>query len=114
VQPFDTVPEFGVAQMDALKSTVGVIERIAKTYRSTILIIPSRALWIGAETKQALKMHLDFVAALKRLKIPVVDVRPLMEATGMPMNYHFDHDGHWNAKGHSIAAQALARHILSR
>jgi hypothetical protein len=36
---------------------------------------------------------------------------PLLEREGNPMAYHFAYDGHWNAEGHRIAADALAQYL---
>jgi hypothetical protein len=38
----------------------------------------------------------------------VVDPRPVFEAGGQPLQYHFANDGHWNVRGHRVAAQLLA------
>jgi hypothetical protein len=39
----------------------------------------------------------------------MLDLRPLLEAGGAPLAYHFNNDGHWNARGHALAAEAIAK-----
>jgi hypothetical protein len=43
----------------------------------------------------------------------VVDIRNQMEIGGNPLSYHFANDGHWNAVGHRLAAEALTE-VLKR
>jgi hypothetical protein len=39
--------------------------------------------------------------------LAVADPRAAFEATGTPLAMHFAKDGHWNARGHAIAARVL-------
>jgi hypothetical protein len=91
---------------DRLKKLIGPFDPI-------ILIIPSRALWIGTEAsrKTADKIHKAFIKELERRKINYVDPRSLIEKNKMPLQYHFKYDGHWTRDAHQIAAQALATAI---
>ena len=81
--------------------------------RVVVLIIPSRALWIGNSRDVEAKVHDMFVSEVKKGNIDIIDMRPAFESTGDPMRYHFATDGHWNAAGHELAGRLLAEHILA-
>jgi len=72
-----------------------------------LLLIPSRSLWLGDNQEVEAKMHARFATLLREHGFTVVDLRPVFEASGNPMQYHFQHDGHWNAAGHQKAAAEL-------
>ena len=76
-----------------------------------LLLLPSRALWLGENRDIEVEMHDSFAALLKSEGLAVVDLRPVFEASGNPMQYHFQHDGHWNINGHEKAAQKLFQFI---
>jgi hypothetical protein len=100
-----------IASDAVISSSVQTLKELADSRRSTILIIPSRGLWIDATSKAAQKTHTKTVAAMERAGLRVIDLRPLFEAHGDPLQYHFEHDGHWNSRGHKLAADALATHF---
>ena len=75
------------------------------------VLIPSRALWVGAGRDREDRLHRRFLAALQARGIDVLDLRPLLEAGGRPLSFHFANDGHWNAEGHRLAAEAIARRL---
>ena len=95
----------------AIRSTVDRLAALAREYRLSVMIIPSRGLWVGADRDSVSRIHERFKAALERRGLTVVDLRPRMEAGGKPMGYHFRNDGHWIPKGHALAAEALAAHL---
>jgi hypothetical protein len=95
---------------DAIDSSANRLTEIAARFKSsTILIIPSRSLWVGDNRAVADRMHRAFVAALLSRGLSVVDVRQAFESGGDPLSLHFRNDGHWNPKGHRYAAEALAK-----
>jgi hypothetical protein len=104
----------GVPGDSAIRSTAGRILALSKKLNLTVLIIPSRGLWVGGNRKNAVEAHEKFVSELRRLGLDPVDVRPVMEATGNPMRFHFQNDGHWRPRGHALAASALADKMKSR
>ena len=105
----------GIAQSDfseaAIDSSARKVADLARNQRLLVVIIPSRALWIGDNRAVEDRIHKGFLAALGRLGIDFVDLRPLLEAGGQPLSYHFANDGHWNARGHRLAAEAIAKRL---
>jgi hypothetical protein len=100
---------------DLINQSVDKIVLLSKRYNLLVCIIPSRALWVGSERTrlEQLKIHTSFINALRRNKISVADLRETFEKLpGMPLDYHFKYDGHWNAKGHRIAAQIIYENIM--
>jgi hypothetical protein len=98
----------------AIQYSVNLLSQMATGHRRVIaLIIPSRALWAGNNRQVESKVHDLFVSEVREKNIEVLDMRPIFEATGNPLQFHFKHDGHWSEKGHRVAAQYLAQLILS-
>jgi hypothetical protein len=52
-------------------------------------------------------MHREFVGALADRGLTVIDMKRTLDAHGNPLSSHFKKDGHWNKKGHILAAEAL-------
>lgn len=104
----------GVPGDRAVRSTADRIVALSEAYNLTVMIIPSRGLWVGNKQKETAAAHRRFSEALIRRGLDIVDMRPVMEATGDPMQFHFRNDGHWVPKGHVLAARELARRISRR
>jgi hypothetical protein len=83
------------------------LAQIAREFEIIALIIPSRALWQGDNQDAESTTHTVFVAELAKRDIRTLDLRPVFERGGHPLDYHFQHDSHWNDEGHRIAAEAL-------
>ncbi len=96
---------------DALASSVEKLAQIAGEFDAVVLIIPSRGLWQGAYRETESRIHDRFVTLLGAKGIPALDLRPVFERSGNPLQYHFPNDGHWNAEGHRIAADNLADYL---
>ena len=92
----------------ALESSAARLSRLAMRSRTTILLIPSRLLWVAENQDAERRVHDRFKALLEEKGLSVVDLRPIFEAGGNPMQYNFKLDGHWNESGHAKAAEALA------
>ena len=108
------VPNFdgmGLNTYDArmIDASADQLQALSKRYPTLVVLIPSRALWIGNNRAEEDRVHTALVAALASRGIAVLDLRPLMEAGGTPLGYHFANDGHWNARGHALAAEAIAK-----
>jgi hypothetical protein len=74
---------------------------------SLVLLIPSRGLWQGGNVENEQRVHGEFAATLAGLGLDVVDMKPILEKGGAPLDYHFKNDGHWNVAGHDLAARAI-------
>ena len=98
----------------AIDSTARRVARLARRFRTTIVIAPMRGLWIGANTENERRIHERFIDRLGALGLDIIDMRPLQERGGEPMKYHFTNDGHWNPSGHALAAEALAARLSGR
>jgi hypothetical protein len=98
----------------AILYSVDLLSKLTASHPSAlVLIIPSRALWIGNARDVEAKVHDLFVGELKKRNIEFLDMRPVFESKGDPMRYHFSTDGHWNKDGHQLAGELLAQRILS-
>ena len=96
-----------------LAMSVERLRHLDERYDATVLVIPSRGVWVGGNEETETRVHDRFVASLLEAKMEVVDLRPIFEATGDPMQFHFANDGHWNAKGHAVAAAALHERLTA-
>ena len=94
-----------------IDSSANRLRDIAERYRALVVLIPSRALWVGNARAIEDRVHTAFVVALQRRGIDVLDLQPVLEAQGDPLSYHFANDGHWNARGHALAAHAISQHL---
>lgn len=79
-----------------------------------LLVIPARTLWLGSRQAEERASHISFVEALNASGFQVIDLLPVFEKNGEPLALHFVNDGHWNAAGHRVAAEALAAVIERR
>jgi hypothetical protein len=109
-----------VAESDAseaaVKSSAVRLRRLVAGRRAIILIVPSRGLWVGSDAHRWLVggTHDAFVRALRQAGLKVVDMRPIFEQQANPLSLHFANDGHWNAAGHRIAGEMLARTMAGK
>lgn len=87
------------------------LEKIAEQYRMTVVLIPSRALWMGDDRSVEERVNTAFTVALQRRGIDVLDLQPVLEAQGSPLSYYFANDGHWTAGGHALVAHAISQHL---
>lgn len=94
-----------------IEASANRLQAIAERYRTLVVLIPSRALWVGNSRAVEDRVHTAFMVALQRRGIDVLDLQPLLEAQGAPLSYHFANDGHWNARGHALAARAISQHL---
>lgn len=87
------------------------LKTICQIPRVTLVMIPSRGLWLGDNQDVERKTHKTFVAILEEEGFQVIDLLLFFEEGGEPLQYHFASDGHWNPKGHYKAAEVIAAQI---
>jgi len=97
-----------------LKGSRDELVKLVAGREAVILIIPSRNLWHGDYILTEQRVHETFVRMLREAGLNVLDVRPMMEASGDPLSCYFKTDPHWNARGHAIAARELFKAINAR
>ena len=103
---------WGAPPENAVSDSIRALVQIAKNYNLTLMLIPSRGLWQGDKVNELSAYHEQVRKDLISAGLQVVDLRPVMEKTGAPLNFHFRNDGHWNPAGHAIAAETLSRYLV--
>ena len=108
------IPKFEFSQ-EVIKASANRLKKLIGSFDSIILIIPSRALWTGVKERRAIanQIHRAFIKELNNQKINYVDIRSLMEKNEKPLKYHFKYDGHWNKRGHLLAAEIIGNFLIS-
>jgi hypothetical protein len=107
---FNSTP---VVHNNTIETATNELARVVQDRKCVILIVPSRALWLGndANRKRALSIHNAFLENLSQRHLNYVDMRPYFEELGDPLKYNFRYDVHWNAAGHLLAGKKLAEYI---
>ncbi len=93
---------------EEIAATADRLAALAKGFETTVLIVPSRGLWLERSAADSDRVHRGMVAALAARGLEVVDLRAAFEVTGEPLALHFAKDGHWNERGHRVASECLA------
>lgn len=108
----------GVRQFEfseqVIESSARRLQEIARRFKTTVIVLPSRALWSGSRQAIEKKRHGAFVSRIRDLGLDVVDLRTAFEEGGDPLSYHFANDPHWTPRGHIRAAEALAAHLKAK
>jgi hypothetical protein len=71
-------------------------------------------LWAGNNIETERRVHEKLLQLLRESNVPVVDMKPVFEKEGNPLQFYFAHDPHWNSRGHALAAAELFATIRSR
>lgn len=82
--------------------------RIAQGRELTVLLMPSRGLWLKQDPETERRIHTRFAIVLQEAGLRVVDLLPRFDREGAPLQLYFKADPHWNVRGHQIAAEELA------
>lgn len=98
---------------EVIESSADKLQELSTRYRLLVVLIPSRALWVGENRAVEDRVHKDLATALVKRGVAVLDLRPLFEKGGAPLAHHFANDGHWTARGHALAAEAIAKCLES-
>ncbi len=99
---------------EILRMSAERLVRLIEAYDATVVVIPSRGLWVGGNEETEARIHEAFVSRLRAAGVDVLDLRTAFEASGDPLRFHFANDGHWNPQGHRLAASALSAHFAGR
>ncbi len=91
-----------------IASSADRLAALARRFDTLVVVIPSRAVWLGDGREAANRTHAAFVATLLARGVSVVDMKTVQEHGGDPMRFHFRNDAHWRSSGHRIAAEAIA------
>ena len=104
-----TINEISSALPDrgAISVTADRLAALDQRYDLTVLIIPSRGLWVGARRSETREVHNRVVRALQKRGVTVIDPLPELEKGDNPLQYHFRNDGHWNPRGHWLIGEVL-------
>lgn len=94
-----------------LASSVATLLDVTRDRDALVVLIPSRGLWSGKNREQEARIHQRFAELLQGEGLKVLDMRPVLEATGRPLNYYFKTDPHWNAEGQRLTGEELARRL---
>lgn len=94
-----------------LGATRDELLKLTTNYHSAVLVIPSRGLWYGQNVRIEEKIHDELTQMLRDAGVKLVDMRPVFEKTGKPLQFYFVNDPHWNAAGHKVAGEELARFL---
>jgi hypothetical protein len=93
------------ALLDELQS------RVQKTGAGLwLVVIPSRELVLGTKPARIeADVHERLLRFARERSIPLVDLLPALRETAAGGSPYYKVDAHWTARGHEVAAQAIAR-----
>ncbi len=97
----------GLPDRDAISVTADRLAALDRRYDLTVLLIPSRGLWVGARRSETREVHDRVIRALRERGVTVIDPLPELEKGDNPLQYHFRNDGHWNPRGHRLIGEVL-------
>ncbi|MDA1090941.1 MAG: hypothetical protein O3A85_11610 [Proteobacteria bacterium] len=97
-----------------IESSARRLQKIAVRFNTTVVVLPSRALWAGDHQTVEGRRHSTFVKRILDRGLDVIDLRAAFEAGGNPLIYHFANDPHWTPRGHALAAKVLAAHLKTK
>ncbi len=83
------------------------VQRLAAGRELVVLLIPDRGLWLAGDQETRRRIHTRLAELLRETGLRVVDPLPRFEREGTPLQFYFQADAHWNARGHQLAAEEL-------
>jgi len=112
VQP-GNVASHAPLSAQSIRSTVARVLAIAENRELVVLLIPSRQVFNPSEKTKARAQHRALVELLHDAHLQVVDPLAEFDRGENPLqDFYFEHDGHWNSRGHAIAARELVQEII--
>lgn len=99
---------------EALSDTAKKVAKLTEGFQALVVVIPSRALWIGKNQEIEKTIHQKLIQKFRTLGLEVIDLKESFEADQNPMGFHFKNDPHWNKMGHQKAASVIAKFIQEK
>jgi acetyltransferase AlgX (SGNH hydrolase-like protein) len=98
---------------NTMTTSAKYLKGLTYDHKALLLIIPSRYLWSEDKERSEKEnsFHKEFVEHLIENNFNVLDLKPIMEKSGNPLQYHFPVDGHWNKTGHKLAAEEITKQL---
>lgn len=98
---------------ETIESTARRLKKFERDFGENVvaMILPSRGLWLERAQQVEEKIYRELIKKLDTYDVRYIDVRPAFEATGNPMQYYFQNDGHWTAEGHALVATYISSHL---
>lgn len=98
-----------------IDSSVALVQQMARNRNGIVLLIPSRLLWSdNSIVRHDIQViHSEFKRRLQQAGLMVIDMKPVFENSKKPLSFSYEFDGHWNARGHRLAAIELGKLINS-
>jgi len=100
----------GTVHLDerVLISSVHKLKKISERFPTVVLLVPQRMLWVNDERRhEAERIHARFITLLRKQGVIFIDPADHFRKLPSPLDLHFPNDGHWNARGHEMASEAL-------
>ena len=94
-----------------LDNSANQLQTMLKGYNHLIIIIPLISNWKGERRRKITEEHAYFISQLQKRNLSVLDIKPVFESQNPdPVTpFHFQHDYHWNKKGHQLVGESIFR-----
>jgi hypothetical protein len=91
-----------------------LVKLAAQSPDTLIVICPTRRLWLGRNAQTEAQINAAFVQMCRDAGLTVVEPNSVFDKDPNPLSFYFEHDPHWNPRGHEAAAEELFKAIQAR